>query len=148
MVGINAGSTEDGDKVIVHSNKVSQKTTTVSSKETILSAGGSFTIDNFGGSGRELHVIVEEVSVTTLPGYAHVLILLKGAGPTDDIVSNNPGSTGDNKQKRDKSGKKDKKGKDKMGGKNKRGEKDKKGKGQGGKDKNKKKVDVKRRRWL
>lgn len=144
MVGINAGSTEDGDKVIVHSNKVSQKTTTVSSKEKILSAGGSFTIDNFGGSGRELHVIVEEVSVTTLPGYAHVLILLKDAGPTND----NPGSTGDNKQKRDKSGKKDKKGKDKKGGKDKRGEKDKKGKGQGGKDKNKKKVDVKRRRWL
>lgn len=148
MVGINAGSTEDGDKVIVHSNKVSQKTTTVSSKEKILSAGGSFTIDNFGGSGRELHVIVKEVSVTTLPGYAHVLILLKDAGPTNDIVSNNPGSTGDNKQKRDKSEKKDKKGKDKKGGKDKRGEKDKKGKGQGGKDKNKKKVDVKRRRWL
>jgi len=107
-----------------------------------LSTGESFTIDDFGGSGRELHVIVEDISLTTVPGYAHVLILLKDVDSTGDAVNKNPGNNGKNNRKKDKNGKKDKKGKDKGG------EKDKKGKGKDGKNKNKKKSNVKRRRWL
>jgi len=132
-VGINAGSTVDGDKVIVHSNNEKKRTAIVSSKETALSAGGSFTIDNFGGSGKILSVIVEEVSVNTVPGYAHVLILLKEGDSTSSQQGND-----DNEQKKNKKEKKNKGGK--------KDKKDKKGKDKGNKkNKNKKKTEVKRR---
>merc|ERR1711862_63932 len=74
-VGMNAGSTEDGDKVIITSNK-SRRSGAISKKRKALSAGDSYVIANFGGSGKKLTVLVEDISIgNATAAYAHISIL-------------------------------------------------------------------------
>merc|ERR1711862_763110 len=74
-VGMNAGSTEDGDKVIITSNK-SRRSGAISKKKKALSAGDSYVIANFGGSGKNLTVLVEDISIgNATAAYAHISIL-------------------------------------------------------------------------
>jgi len=147
-VGMNAGSTEDGDKVIITSNK-SRRSGAISKKRKALSAGDSYVIANFGGSGKKLTVLVEDISIgNATAAYAHISILQIETKNYSDGDGTEPG-TGYKKNKNNKGGKNNKKNPKGKNGKNKgnrnnkgnKGNKNSKGnrgnKGKNGNNKNK-----------
>lgn len=79
-IGMNLGSTEGGDKVIINSANAINKFDTTSSQIKQLSEGDYYSIDNFGGGDLTLYIMVKHIMIKNSPGYAHVLISLQEPG--------------------------------------------------------------------
>ena len=75
--GMNLGSTENADQVIVTLKKSSKRIDLPSYKEVALSSGGRYSINNFGGSGLTLILKVNKISTQNFPAYADISILLQ-----------------------------------------------------------------------
>merc|ERR1711862_1060583 len=151
-VGMNGGSTEDGDKVIITSNE-SGNTEAISKKEKVLSVGQNYTIDNFGGSIKPLIVVIEEISIGNSTAYAHISIeqieiksYIDGDGSEPE--KGNKKNDNNKEGKKNKNNQKGKNGKNK-GSKNNKNNKNKNGnknnktnKGNRGKNKNKRNIEI------
>merc|ERR1712174_189316 len=135
-----------GDKVIITSNK-SRESDAISKKKKVLSAGDSYVIANFGGSGKNLTVLVEDISIgNATAAYAHISILQIETKNYSDGDGTEPG-TGYKKNKNNKGGKNNKKNpkgkKGNKGNKNSKGNRKNRGnRGNKGKNGNKNKIEI------
>lgn len=71
---INSGTKAGGDQVLVtaeHTNGVGYD---VSSHVATMSSGDTFTIKDFGGSGRPVHIKVRKIKLSVSPAYADVSV--------------------------------------------------------------------------
>merc|ERR1711982_189675 len=122
-----------------------------SKKRKALSAGDSYVIANFGGSGKKLTVLVEDISIgNATAAYAHISILQIETKNYSDGDGTEPG-TGYKKNKNNKGGNNNKKNPKGKNGKNKgnRNNKGNKGnrknrgnRGNKGKNGNKNKIEI------
>mmetsp|Transcript_25048 Transcript_25048/g.37462 ORF Transcript_25048/g.37462 Transcript_25048/m.37462 type:complete len:561 (-) Transcript_25048:233-1915(-) len=73
QIGINAGTEEAGDKVTIQRRDVGDGYS-LSWLEAKLTTGGTYIIENFGGSNTDVTIEVSSIDIASVPGVAHVRV--------------------------------------------------------------------------
>ena len=79
-VGMNKGSSQHGQKVIITSKESSKRIDLLSYKEASLSSGEFYAIEKFGGSKFTLVIEINDISLGSSPAYADISISLQDPG--------------------------------------------------------------------
>jgi len=72
--GINSGTVEGGDKVLVTTQGRNGAGYSDSQLVATISTGSSYTISNFGNSGKSVRIFVKEINLSASPAYADVTV--------------------------------------------------------------------------
>ena len=107
--GMNEGSTQHKDRVIITSKKSSDKVGFLSYKEVALYSGEFYTIEKFGGDSSTLFIEVKDISQDSSPAYADISIFLRDDQASKRQVDKMVKKKKKSKKKKKKNKKKEKK---------------------------------------